>query len=140
MLYRVSHSKPEKVILLWWGHRFWFLLIFWILHVHEIRPFMPSSSVFIHSAQFYYIKLEFNTPKDLIFWIVTHASARDFTVCLKSGQVRIKPDIFFRFSWPSHFSMFKPENILFNAPFQVQIYSPNFQIELSISDHCGTAC
>ena len=33
-LYRVSHSKPEKVILLWWGHRFWFLLIFWVLHVH----------------------------------------------------------------------------------------------------------
>ena len=45
--YRVSHSKEGKVILLWWGYRFWFLLIFWVLHVHEIGPFMPNSSVFI---------------------------------------------------------------------------------------------
>ena len=48
--YRVSHSKVSKVILLWWGHRFWFwfwfLLIFWILHVHEIGAFMPNLSVF----------------------------------------------------------------------------------------------
>ena len=46
--YRVSHSKEGKVILLWWGYRFWFLLIFWILHVHEIGAFMPNSSVFIY--------------------------------------------------------------------------------------------
>ena len=44
--YRLSHSKEEKVILLWWGYRFWFLLIFWVLHVYEIGPFMPNSSVF----------------------------------------------------------------------------------------------
>ena len=43
--YRVSHSK--EVIMLWWGYRFWFLLIFWILHVHEISTFMSYSSVFI---------------------------------------------------------------------------------------------
>ena len=47
LLYRVSHSKDEKVILLWWGDRFWILLIFWVLRVHEIGPFMPNSSVFI---------------------------------------------------------------------------------------------
>ena len=46
-IYRVSHSKDEKVILLWWEDRFWFLLIFWVLHVHEIGPFMPNSPVFI---------------------------------------------------------------------------------------------
>ena len=45
--YRVSHSKEVKVVLLWWGYRFWFLLIFWVLHVHEIDPSMPNSSVFI---------------------------------------------------------------------------------------------
>ena len=44
--YRVSHSKVSKVILLRWGCRFLFLLIFWILHVHEIGAFMPNSSVF----------------------------------------------------------------------------------------------
>jgi hypothetical protein len=46
-IYRVSHSKEGKVILLWWGYRFWFSLIFWVLRVHEIDPFMPNSSVFI---------------------------------------------------------------------------------------------
>ena len=45
--YRVSHSKEGQVILLWWGHRFWFFLVFWFLHVHEIDSFMPNSSVFI---------------------------------------------------------------------------------------------
>ena len=35
MYYRVSHSKEWKVILLWWGHKFRFLLLlFWILNVH----------------------------------------------------------------------------------------------------------
>ena len=38
--YRVCHSKDWKVIMLWWGYRFWFLLIFWILHVHEIGAFI----------------------------------------------------------------------------------------------------
>ena len=46
-MYRVSHSKVSKVILLWWGYRFQFLLIFWILWVHGIGAFMPNSSVFI---------------------------------------------------------------------------------------------
>ena len=46
-LYRVSHSKVSKVILLWWGYRFRFMLIFWILPVHGIGAFMPNSSVFI---------------------------------------------------------------------------------------------
>ena len=45
--YRVSHSKVSKVILLWWGYRFQFLLIFGILWVHWIGAFMPNSSVFI---------------------------------------------------------------------------------------------
>ena len=46
--YRVSHSKEGKVILLWWGYRFLFLLIFWILRVYEIEAFtMPKSSVLI---------------------------------------------------------------------------------------------
>ena len=45
--YRVSHGKVNKVILLCWGCKFWILLIFWILHIHEIGPFMPSSLVFI---------------------------------------------------------------------------------------------
>ena len=45
--YRVSHSKPGKVILLWWRYRLWFLLIFWILRVHEKGTFMLNSSVFI---------------------------------------------------------------------------------------------
>ena len=44
---REPHSKEGKVILLWWGYRFLFLLIFWVLHVHKIGPFMPNSSVFI---------------------------------------------------------------------------------------------
>jgi hypothetical protein len=44
--YRVSHGKVNKVIWLCWGYIFWFLLIFFILHVHEIWPFMPSSSFF----------------------------------------------------------------------------------------------
>ena len=45
--YRVSHSKVSKVILLWWGYIFRFMLIFWILQVHGIGAFMPNSSVFI---------------------------------------------------------------------------------------------
>ena len=45
--YRVSHSKDWKVIRLSWGHRFWFLLLFWVLHVHWLSPFMPNSSVLI---------------------------------------------------------------------------------------------
>ena len=45
--YRVSHSKEGKVFLLWWGYRFWFLLVFFILHVHELGAFMPNSPVFI---------------------------------------------------------------------------------------------
>ena len=46
-IYRVSHLKLYKVIWLCWGYRFWFLLIFLVLCVHEIGPFMPNSSVFI---------------------------------------------------------------------------------------------
>ena len=44
--YRVSHSKVNKVMLLLWGYEFWFLLIFLILCVSEIGPFMPHSWVF----------------------------------------------------------------------------------------------
>ena len=44
--YRVSHSKPGKVILLWREYRFWFLLIFWVLRVYEKRILMPDLSVF----------------------------------------------------------------------------------------------
>ena len=39
-LYRVSHSKVNKVILLWWRYRFRFLLIFWVQSVHEVGPFI----------------------------------------------------------------------------------------------------
>jgi hypothetical protein len=46
-MYRVSHSKEGKVILLWWGFRFWFLLTFLVLHVHEKGTFLLNSSVFI---------------------------------------------------------------------------------------------
>ena len=37
----------NHLILLWWGYRFRFMLIFWILRVHGIGAFMPNSSVFI---------------------------------------------------------------------------------------------
>ena len=47
LYYRVSHSKESKVILLWWGARFWFLLISRVLRVHEKGTFMLNSSVFI---------------------------------------------------------------------------------------------
>ena len=47
LYYRVSHSKEGKVILLWWGFRFWFLLTFLVLHVHEKGTFLLNSSVFI---------------------------------------------------------------------------------------------
>ena len=30
IMYRVSHSKEWKVILLWWGHIFWFLLCVYV--------------------------------------------------------------------------------------------------------------
>ena len=46
-MYRVSHSKEGKVILLWWGFRFWFLLTFLVLYVHEKGTFLLNSSVFI---------------------------------------------------------------------------------------------
>jgi len=46
-IYRVSHGKVNKVTWLCWGYIFWSLLILSILHVHEIWPFMPNSSVFI---------------------------------------------------------------------------------------------
>ena len=45
--YRVSHGKVNKVIWLFWGYSFWFLLIFWVLQVHEKGTFMPNSPVFI---------------------------------------------------------------------------------------------
>ena len=37
----------DKVECFWRGYRFRFLLILGVLHVHEIGPFMPNSSVFI---------------------------------------------------------------------------------------------
>ena len=46
MLYRVFHSKDSKDLLLW-VYRYWFLLVFWILRVHERGTFMPNWSVFI---------------------------------------------------------------------------------------------
>ena len=36
-----------EVILLWWGYRFWFMLIFCIVYVPDLGIFIPSSSVFI---------------------------------------------------------------------------------------------
>ena len=45
--YRVSHGKVNKVIWLCSGYRFWFLLLLWIICVHEIGPFMLSLLVFI---------------------------------------------------------------------------------------------
>ena len=45
--YRLSHSKPGKLILSWWGYRLIFLLIFRAVRVHEKSTFIPSSSVFI---------------------------------------------------------------------------------------------
>ena len=48
--YRVSYSKPIKVILLWWRYWLWFLLIFWIVCVHEKGTFMPNSPVFIYTG------------------------------------------------------------------------------------------
>ena len=45
--YRVSHGKVKKVIWIWWGYSFWFLLIFWALCVHEKGTFMMNSSVYI---------------------------------------------------------------------------------------------
>ena len=47
IMYRVSHGKVNKVIWLCWGYSFWFLLIFWVLQVHELGTFMPNSSVYI---------------------------------------------------------------------------------------------
>ena len=72
--YRVSHSKDWKVILLRRGYRFWFLLIFWVLHVHEICPFMTNLSVFIFfmlpalykmiskTSEFFFGKKSLNVP------------------------------------------------------------------------------
>ena len=51
LVYRVSHSKDWKVILLWWGYRFWFLLVFWILRVHEIGPFHQFLFIFDAARQ-----------------------------------------------------------------------------------------
>ena len=45
-IYRVSHTKEGKVVMLWWEYRFLFLLICSILRVHEIGTVMPNSSVF----------------------------------------------------------------------------------------------
>ena len=44
--------EVNKVIWLCWGYRFWFLLIFWEICVHEIEPFMLSLSVFIQLTFF----------------------------------------------------------------------------------------
>ena len=44
-IYKESHCKVDKVILLWWGGRFWFLLIFWILHLHEIHMAIYASFI-----------------------------------------------------------------------------------------------
>ena len=43
--YRVSHSKEDKVFLLWPGYRFWFFLVFWVVCVNEIGTFMSRVSV-----------------------------------------------------------------------------------------------
>ena len=45
-IYRVSHIKEGKVVMLWWEYIFWFLLICSILRVHETGTVMPNSSVF----------------------------------------------------------------------------------------------
>ena len=47
LTYRVPHGKVNKVIWLCWGYSFWFLMIFWVLCVHEKGTFMLNSSVFI---------------------------------------------------------------------------------------------
>jgi hypothetical protein len=71
LTYRVSHSKVNKVIWLCWGYRFWFLLIFFILHVHEIWPFMLNSSIFIF---FMFRALYGSITQNLLFlnkvWII----------------------------------------------------------------------
>ena len=65
--YRVSHGKVNKVNWLCWGHRFCFLLIFWILHVHEIVPFMSSSSVLIQMMLFPLYRIVSNHTR-IFFW------------------------------------------------------------------------
>jgi hypothetical protein len=36
-----THSKKGQVIWLFLGYRFGVLMLFWVLLVHEIGPFMP---------------------------------------------------------------------------------------------------
>ena len=79
-MYRVSHSKVNKVILLWWRHTFSFLLIFWILRVHEIGAFIPSFYLFndarhpwfkMQTCKQSFWKKEFEcTSSKAIFWIL----------------------------------------------------------------------
>ena len=65
--YRVSHGKVNKVIWLFWGYSFWFLLIFWVLQVHEKGTFMPNSSVFIFLMLHDLYKMICKKNK-IIFW------------------------------------------------------------------------
>ena len=45
--YRVFNNVLTQFRQLCWEYRLWFVLIFWVLCVHEIGKFMPNFSVFI---------------------------------------------------------------------------------------------
>ena len=91
------------------------MLIFWILHVHEIGPFMPSSSVFVQLMlcalyRMIFGKKSLNVPSVKLFsifyfqhfWAVRNPDFFLFTVCsvgknLQNLEILIEktnPDIF----------------------------------------------
>ena len=48
--YRVFNNVLTQFRQLCWEYRLWFVLIFWVLCVHEIGKFMPNSSIFEHAG------------------------------------------------------------------------------------------
>jgi hypothetical protein len=96
--YRVSHSKEGKVNLLWWVDKFWFLLIFWVLRVHEIGSFMPHSSFFIEIMM-----LAFYGPK------CKKAKINFGKKSLNVHSVKLFSKLFFQLFWFFlYFFCFKP--------------------------------
>ena len=75
--------------MLWWGYRFWFLLIFWILHVHETGPFMPKSSFFIYFW-------DVSCPYWMVWFLKNSKKEFDCTKCKASFN------FFFQHFWLFH--------------------------------------
>ena len=95
-------AKIDIVILLWWAYKYWFLLVFWILRVHERGAFMPNSSVFIFLILRSLYRMIYKNPK-LFFG---KNSLNVLNVKLLSISIFNVFSFFMHFCWEWHLALY----------------------------------